>query len=118
MFEKLKLQLSAIPKVFWIYFAVLFVAELVAFALRPNEPGLYTEVAHFAPIAVALGFLFTREARKHFRRHIYTYGISQFLFLALDYTLGDASGAGHAGLYQIATLFAPLFIFWLVLFAR
>jgi len=118
MLNKIKTQFKALPKVFWIYFAVLFVAELVAFALRPNEPGLYTEVAHFAPIAVALGFLFTREARKHFRRHIYTYGISQFLFLALDYTLGDASGVGHAGLYQIATLFAPLFIFWLVLFAR
>lgn len=118
MFEKIKLQLSALPKVFWIYFAVLFVAELFAFALRPNEPGLYTEVAHFAPIAIALGFLFTREARKHFRRHIYTYGISQFLFLALDYTLGDSTGAGHAGLYQIATLALPLFIFWLVLFAR
>lgn len=118
MFEKLKSQLSVLPKVYWIYFAVLFVAELVAFALRPNEPGLYSEVAHFAPIAVALGFLFTREARKHFRRHIYTYGISQFIFLALDYTLGDANGNGHAGLYQIATLFVPLFIFWLVLFAR
>lgn len=118
MFEKIKSQLSALPKVFWIYFAVLFMAELVAFALRPNEPGLYMEVAHFAPVAIALGFLFTREARKHFRRHIYTYGISQFLFLALDYTLGDSTGAGHAGLYQIATLALPLFIFWLVLFAR
>ena len=116
--EKIKNLFGSLPKVYWIYFAVLFVAELVAFALRPNEPGLYSEVAHFAPIAVALGFLFTREARKHFRRHIYTYGISQFIFLALDYTLGDANGNGHAGLYQIATLFVPLFIFWLVLFAR
>ena len=117
LLNKLKLQLSALPKIYWIYFAVLFVAELVAFVLRPNEPGLYTEVAHFAPIAIAIGFLFTREARKHFRRHIYTYGISQFLFLALDYTLGDANGTGHAGLFQIATLALPLFIFWLVLFA-
>ena len=118
MIDKIKKTFSSQPKFYWIYFAVLFVAELVAFALRPNEPGLYTEVAHFAPIAIAFGFLFTREARKHFRRHIYTYGISQFLFLALDYTLGDSTGAGHAGLYQIATLALPLFIFWLVIFAR
>ena len=118
MFEKLKSQIAALPKNYWIYLAVLLLAEVIAFALRPDEPGLYTEIAQFAPIVIALGFLFTREARQHFRRHVYTYGISQFLFLALDYTLGDASGAGHAGLYQIATLFAPLFLFWLVLFGR
>lgn len=118
MFEKLKSQIAALPKNYWIYLAVLLLAEVIAFALRPDEPGLYTEIAQFAPIVIALGFLFTREARQHFRRHVYTYGISQFLFLALDYTLGDASGAGHAGLYQIATLFAPLFIYWLVLFGR
>ena len=118
MIEKLKSQIAALPKIYWIYLAVLLLAEAIAFALRPDEPGLYTEIVQFAPIAVALGFLFTREARQHFRRHVYTYGISQFLFLALDYTLGDASGAGHAGLYQIATLFAPLFLFWLVLFGR
>ena len=116
--NKLKLQLSALPKIYWIYFAAVIVAELVAFALRPNEPGLYSNPVQFAPLAIALGFLFTREARKNFRRHIYTYGISQFIFLALDYNLGDANGTGHAGLYQIATLALPLFIFWLVLFAR
>ena len=118
MFEKLKSQIAALPKIYWIYLAVLLLAEVIAFALRPDEPGLYTEIAQFPPIVIALGFLFTREARQHFRRHVYTYGISQFLFLALDYTLGDASGAGHAGLYQIATLFAPLFLYWLVLFGR
>ena len=118
LFNKLKSQLSALPKIFWIYLAALVVAEAIGFALRPNEPGLYTEYSQFAPLAVALGFLFVRENHKNFRRSIYTYGISQFLFLALDYTLGDAKGAGHAGLYQIATLFVPLFIFWLVLFAR
>ena len=116
--EKIKNLFSSLPKVFWIYFAALFIAELVAFALRPNEPGLYSNPVQFAPLAIALGFLFTREARKHFRRHIYTYGILQFAFLALDYTLGDSTGVGHAGLYQIATLALPLFIFWLVLFAR
>lgn len=118
MMEKIKNLLGSLPKVFWIYFAVLFVAELVAFALRPNEPGLYSNPVQFAPLAIALGFLFTREARKNFRRHIYTYGILQFAFLALDYTLVDSTGVGHAGLYQIATLALPLFIFWLVLFAR
>ena len=118
MFEKLKSQIAALPKIYWIYLAVLLLAEAIAFALRPDEPGLYTEIAQFPPIVIALGFLFTREARQHFRRHVYTYGISQFLFLALDYTLGDASGAGHAGLYQIATLFTPLFLYWLVLFGR
>ena len=118
MMDKIKNLLGSLPKVFWIYFAALFVAELVAFALRPNEPGLYSNPVHFAPLAIALGFLFTCEARKNFRRHIYTYGILQFAFLALDYTLGDSTGVGHAGLYQIATLALPLFIFWLVLFAR
>ncbi|WP_458451011.1 apolipoprotein N-acyltransferase [Fibrobacter sp.] len=116
--EKIKNLFSSLPKIYWIYFAALFIAELVAFALRPNEPGLYSNPVHFAPLAIALGFLFTREARKNFRRHIYTYGILQFAFLALDYTLGDSTGVGHAGLYQIATLALPLFIFWLVLFAR
>lgn len=118
MMEKIKNLLGSLPKIYWIYFAALFVVELVAFALRPNEPGLYSNPVQFAPLAIALGFLFTREARKHFRRHIYTYGILQFAFLALDYTLGDSTGVGHAGLYQIATLALPLFIFWLVLFAR
>lgn len=118
MMDKIKNLFSSLPKIYWIYFAALFIAELVAFALRPNEPGLYSNPVQFAPLAIALGFLFTREARKHFRRHIYTYGILQFAFLALDYTLGDSTGVGHAGLYQIATLALPLFIFWLVLFAR
>lgn len=117
-FKRLKTRISALPKIYWIYLAALVVAEAIGFALRPNEPGLYTEIAQFAPLAVAFGFIFVRENRKNFRRSIYTYGISQFLFLALDYTLGDANGAGHAGLYQIATLFVPLFIFWLVIFAR
>ena len=116
-FKRLKTRISALPKIYWIYLAALVVAEAIGFALRPNEPGLYTEIAQFAPLAVAFGFIFVRENRKNFRRSIYTYGISQFLFLALDYTLGDANGAGHAGLYQIATLFVPLFIFWLVIFA-
>jgi apolipoprotein N-acyltransferase len=118
MMDKIKNLLGSLPKIYWIYFAALFIAELVAFALRPNEPGLYSNPVQFAPLAIALGFLFTREARKNFRRHIYTYGILQFAFLALDYTLGDSTGVGHAGLYQIATLALPLFIFWLVLFAR
>lgn len=118
MMDKIKNLLGSLPKIYWIYFAALFIAELVAFALRPNEPGLYSNPVQFAPLAIALGFLFTSEARKNFRRHIYTYGILQFAFLALDYTLGDSTGVGHAGLYQIATLALPLFIFWLVLFAR
>lgn len=118
MMDKIKNLLGSLPKIYWIYFAALFVAELVAFALRPNEPGLYSNPVQFAPLAIALGFLFTHEARKNFRRHIYTYGILQFVFLALDYTLGDSTGVGHAGLYQIATLALPLFIFWLALFAR
>ena len=117
-FKRLKTRISALPKIYWIYLAALVVAEAIGFALRPNEPGLYTHPVQFAPLAVAFGFIFVRENRKNFRRSIYTYGISQFLFLALDYTLGDANGAGHAGLYQIATLFVPLFIFWLVIFAR
>ena len=117
-FKRLKTRISALPKIYWIYLAALVVAEAIGFALRPNEPGLYTHPVQFAPLAIALGFIFVRENRKNFRRSIYTYGISQFLFLALDYTLGDANGAGHAGLYQIATLFVPLFIFWLVIFAR
>ena len=117
-FKRLKTRISALPKIYWIYLAALVVAEAIGFALRPNEPGLYTHPVQYAPLAIALGFIFVRENRKNFRRSIYTYGISQFLFLAFDYTLGDANGAGHAGLFQIATLFVPLFIFWLVIFAR
>ena len=115
---KIKSQVSVLPKIYRVYFAVLLLAELFTFSIRPDEPGLYSDLMQFLPFAIALGFLCSRESRMHFRRHIYTYGILQFIFLALDYTLGDDTGTGHAGLYQIATLFIPLFIFWLVLFAR
>ena len=115
---KIKSQVSVLPKIYRVYFAVLLLAELFTFSIRPDEPGLYSDLMQFLPFAIALGFLCSRESRMHFRRHIYTYGILQFIFLALDYTLGDDTGTGHAGLYQIATLFLPLFIFWLVLFAR
>ena len=118
MLNKIKTRLEALPKIYWIYLAVLIAVEVSCFAFRPDEPGLYSDSQQFAPFLIALGFLFSSESRMHFRRHIYTYGILQFIFLALDYTLGDDTGTGHAGLYQIATLFLPLFIFWLVLFAR
>ena len=118
MLNKIKTQLEALPKIYWIYLAVLIAVEVSCFAFRPDEPGLYSDSQQFAPFLIALGFLFSSESRTHFRRHIYTYGILQFISLALDYTLGDDTGTGHAGLYQIATLFIPLFIFWLVLFAR
>ena len=118
MMNKIKALFKSQPKIYWIFLAAVFVAALIGFVLRPAEPGLYTQPVHFAPFAIALGFLFTRENRTHLRRTLYTYGIVQFAFLALDYTLGDSKGIGHAGLFQIAATFGPLFIFWFVQFVR
>ena len=40
------------PKIYWIYLAVLFVAEVIVFSLRPDKPGLYTQVLQVLPLAV------------------------------------------------------------------
>jgi len=118
LLNKLKARFFFLPKIYRIYLAAIVASCALVFALRPSDPGLYTQNLQFLAPAIAVAFIFVRENRKNFRRYIYTYGIAQFAFLALDYTIGDADGIGHAGLYQIATLFVPLFIFWLVLFAR
>ena len=80
---KIKSQVSVLPKIYRVYFAVLLLAELFTFSIRPDEPGLYSDLMQFLPFAIALGFLCSRESRMHFRRHIYTYGILQFISLAL-----------------------------------
>ena len=109
---KIKMQLRALPKVYWIYLAVLFVAEVVAIALRSDEPGLYVHIPHVAPLAITLPFFFARAIRKNFKRILFTYSIVQFAFLAIDYLT-----AGHAGLLQLAFTAIPISIFWVVLFA-
>jgi apolipoprotein N-acyltransferase len=103
--------LKSIPKIYWIFFVLLLVSEIVGFAMRPNQPGLYVLKVQFAPLAIALPFLIAKSIRSHFRRWLYTYTILQFAVLAIDYL-----SAGHAGLIQIATTFIPAFLFWLILF--
>ena len=106
------------PKIYWIYLAVLFVAEVIVFSLRPDKPGLYTQVLQVLPLAVTIPFLFFKETRKNFKRSLFTFAIISFAFLALDYNIGDLNKIGHAGLIQIILTACPIGIFWIILFAR
>lgn len=106
------------PKIYWIYLAVLFVAEVIAFSLRPDKPGLYTQVLQVLPLAVTLPFLFFKDTRKNFKRTLFTFAIVSFAFLALDYNIGDLNKIGHAGLIQIILTACPIGLFWITLFAR
>ena len=112
------MKLNQLPKIYWIYFALLLVVEIVVFALRLDKPGLYEQPIQYLPLGVALVFLAFREFRKNFRRWIYTFAALSFLFLALDYNIGDLNGAGHAGLAHIVVTFCPVGLFWIVLFGR
>ncbi len=106
------------PKIYWIYLAVLFVAEVIAFSLRPDKPGLYTQVLQVLPLAVTLPFLFFKETRKNFKRTLFTFAIVSFAFLAIDYNIGDLNKIGHAGLIQLILTSCPIGIFWITLFVR
>ena len=111
-------KIKALPKVYWIYVAVLFVAEIVAFSLRPDKPGLYTHILQILPLVVALPFLFFRNIRKNYKPTLYAFALVSFLFLALDYNIGDIRGIGHAGLIQIILTACPIGLFWIILFIR
>ena len=111
-------KIKALPKVYWIYVAVLFVAEIVAFSLRPDKPGLYTHILQILPLVVALPFLFFRNIRKNYKLTLYAFALVSFLFLALDYNIGDIRGIGHAGLIQIILTACPIGLFWIILFIR
>lgn len=111
-------KIKALPKVYWIYVAVLFVAEIVAFSLRPDKPGLYTHILQILPLVVALPFLFFRNIRKNNKPTLYAFALVSFLFLALDYNIGDIRGIGHAGLIQIILTACPIGLFWIILFIR
>lgn len=113
---KIKDCLTGLPRIYWIYLALVLAAEIAVFILRPDEPGLYTHYAQFAPFVCPLPFLFFKAIRKNFTRWIYTYSVLSFFFLALDYNTADYNGAGHAGLIQIAMTFCPVGLFWLVKF--
>ena len=117
MLERMKSLLKALPKIYWIYVAVLLVAEVVVFALRPDTPGLYTMHLQWLPLALALPFLIFRGIRQNFKRMLYAFALLSFLFLSLDYSIGDLAGAGHAGLVQVVLAFCPIGLFWLILFA-
>lgn len=111
-FEALKKYLKGLPKVYWIYAILILIAEIIGFATRPDEPGLYIHNIQFLPFALALPFFIAPGVRKNFRCSLYSYSFLQFAFLAVDYT-----GWSHAGLIQLATTVIPAFVFWLVLFA-
>lgn len=101
---------------FKIFALTVLVAEVVVFALRADEPGLYTQNLQFLPFALALPFLIVKSIRRNFTRWIYTYSLLSFLNLAIDYNAADYNGAGHAGLVQIAMTFCPVGLFWIVKF--
>ena len=116
--DQLLNKLKFLPRAYKIYVAVLATIELVLFFLRPDTPGLYIQIPQLLPIVAAIPFLFMKGARSPFPRFMNTYGIIVFTFLALDYTLGDTNGEGHAGLYQIVTTFIPMAIYWFSQFVR
>ena len=118
MLNRIKTRLKALPKVYWIYIAILFVAEIIAFSLRPDAPGLYTQVLQVLPLVVTLPFLIIKDVRKNFKRTLFAFAIISFAFLALDYNLGDINKIGHAGLIQLILTVCPIGLFWIALFAR
>ena len=118
MLNKIKTLFKALPKVYWIYIAILIVAETVAFSLRPDKPGLYTQILQVLPLAVTIPFLFFKNIRKSFKRTLFAFAIISFIFLALDYNIGDLNKIGHAGLIQLILTACPIGIFWIILFAR
>ena len=102
---------KALPRAYWIFLGLLFVAELGIYLVIPDKPGLYTWKPQLMPFIVALPFLFVKEARKPFNRFVYSYASLAFLFLALDYLV-----SGHAGLIQISVTFIPLGLYLLFRF--
>ena len=102
---------KALPRAYWIFLGLLFIAELGIYLVIPDKPGLYTWKPQFMPFIVALPFLFVKEARKPFNRFVYSYASLAFLFLALDYLV-----SGHAGLIQISVTFIPLGLYLLFRF--
>ena len=118
MLERIKLKIKAFPKIFWIYTAILLVAEIFAFVRRPDTPGLYTFGAQYLPFIATIPFLFFKKIRKNYKQVLYFFALLSFIFLALDYNLGDAKGIGHAGLIQIVMTAVPIGLFWIILFAR
>ena len=118
MFEKIKLQLSTLPKIYWIFVALVLVAEIIAFVFHPSTPGLYTYGAQYLPLLVVLPFLFFKNIRKNYKPALYAFALLSFLFLAIDYNVGDSNHVGHAGLIQIVLTTGPIGLFWIILFAR
>lgn len=116
--EKVKRYICELPKAYKIYAAVTFIAEIIIFAARADEPGLYTQNIQCIPFILALPFLFVKTIRKNFTRWIYTYSALSFFNLAIDYNTANYNGAGHAGIVQIAMTFCPVGLFWLVNFFR
>ena len=106
-------KLKTLSRAYKVYVAVLVAIEFVLFLLRPNTPGLYTQLPQLLPIVAAIPFLFFKNARRPFARFMNTYGIIVFAFLALDYLTRS-----HAGLYQIVTTFIPMALYWFALFIR
>lgn len=114
--EKIKSYIGTLPTIYKIYSIVILVAEVLIFAMRADEPGLYTQYIQIAPFILAIPFLLFKEIRRNFRRWIYTYSLLSFINLALDYNTANYNGAGHAGLVQIAITFCPVGLFWIVHF--
>ena len=82
MLNRIKTRLKALPKVYWIYIAILFVAEIIAFSRRPDTPGLYTHVLQILPLVVTLPFLIFKNIRKNFKRTLFAFAIiCEFSFI-------------------------------------
>ena len=88
--DQLLNKLKSLPRAYKIYASVLAFIELVLFFVRPDAPGLYTQLPQLLPIIVIIPFLFVKNARRPFPRFMNTYGIILFAFLALDYQIGRA----------------------------
>ena len=113
LWDKIKQQVSSLPRTYWIFVGLLFIAEFGIYLSIPDEPGLYNWKPQFIPFVLALPFLFVKTIRKPFNRFIYTYAGITFFFLALDYLVKS-----HAGLIQISVTFLPLALYLLFCFGR
>lgn len=112
MMDRFVKYIKSLPKIYWIFFAVIFIAEVAQFCMRPDAPGLYSMNMQYIPFFLSLPFLFAKRIRSNFKRFIYTYSGLSFAFLAFDYLSME-----HAGLAQITTTFCPVGLYWIVLFA-
>lgn len=114
--KKIKQYLKTQPRIFFVYLIVLVATNVALFINRENAPGLYFQNAHFITLALAILFFVFKNIRQNFKRQVYCFSITEFLFLLLDYN--TAGRVGHASIEQLAFATVPLALLWSAKFLR